>query len=181
MQPTPYKEFLCALLQNAVQHAPTTLSYYIDCQEVTMSPLGMSGVANVIAEVLHPDITAIGGLPIGADPIAAAVVYHCNSTSNPYRLGMFSVRDKQKDYGNKRRLSGPHPGVGAKVALVDDVLTTGGSLLAARRAVEESGLVVAQIVVLVDRPEFGGKKILQSRGYCVDSIFTLRSGIVQPT
>lgn len=128
-------------------------SFYVDCRATDMLGAAMPLVGEAIAALLPRDVDAIGGLTMGADPIACAVAYYCSAHRRP--LGMFSVRKALKQHGLGKWIEGC-ASKGSRVVVVDDVVTTGGSTIDAIRRCREEGLVVRGVAVLVDRQEEGG-------------------------
>jgi orotate phosphoribosyltransferase len=144
-------------------------SYYIDAKMTTLHPRGANLTARLFLEVLKSfDIDAIGGYTLGADPIVSAVAALSADTERP--LPAFIVRKEPKKHGERKMIEGPFLS-GWKVAVVDDVVTTGGSTLKACRAVEEEGGKVVVAVTLVDRLE-GGRENLEKQGYTFVSLLT---------
>lgn len=144
-------------------------SLYIDARLTTMSPEGLRLVGSLGLAALRDagwDVQSIGGLTLGADPIAYAIAYASASTAAPLRA--FTVRKEAKDHGTARRIEGPFQ-EGDRVAVVEDVITTGGSALKAIEAVTEAGGVIAGVLAVVDREE-GGREALESRGVRVISL-----------
>ena len=144
-------------------------SLYIDARLTTMSPEGLRLVGSLGLAALRDaewDVQSIGGLTLGADPIAYAIAYASASTAAPLRA--FTVRKEAKDHGTARRIEGPFH-EGDRVAVIEDVITTGGSALKAIEAVTEAGGVVAGVLAVVDREE-GGREALESRGVRVISL-----------
>jgi orotate phosphoribosyltransferase len=134
--------------------------FYFNCKKVTLDPEGQFLIGNLIFRLIRDlDIQAIGGLTLGADPIANAVAY--TSWVNQKPIQSFVVRKKQKDHGTASLIEGKvQPG--DRVVVVDDVITTGGSTLQAITACRQAQLEVAKVVVLVDRQEMDGRaNILQ--------------------
>ena len=154
-----------------------TSDLYIDCRVVATMPRAMRAIGALMLHELRdlPDVRGVGGLAIGADPIAAAVAF----SSLDYALGigreipMFMVRKEPKGHGLGKQVEGAFPPEsGAPVVIVDDALTTGGSILQAIQAVEgETKAKVVRAVLIVDRQE-GGRERLEGMGYQVRSIFT---------
>lgn len=139
-----------------------TSTYYIDAKMTTLDPRGASLTARLFLEVLKSyDIDAIGGFTLGADPIVSAVAAFSAETERP--LPAFIVRKEPKKHGERKMIEGPFER-GWKVAVVDDVVTTGGSTLKACKAVEEEGGEVILTLALVDRLE-GGRENLEKHGY----------------
>ncbi len=146
-----------------------TSSYYIDAKMTTLDPRGASLTARLILEVLKSyDIDAIGGFTLGADPIVSAVAAMSAETERP--LPAFIVRKEPKKHGERKMIEGPFKS-GWKVAVVDDVVTTGGSTFKACKAVEEEGGEVVLTLALVDRLE-GGRENLEKNGYTFVSLLT---------
>jgi len=154
-----------------------TSDLYIDCRVVATMPRAMRAIGALMLHELRdlPDVRGVGGLAIGADPIAAAVAF--SSLDPTLGLGreipMFMVRKEPKGHGTGKQVEGAFPPEeGAPVVVVDDALTTGGSILQAIQAVErETKAKVVRAVLIVDRLE-GGAQRLEGMGYEVRSIFT---------
>ena len=137
-------------------------NYYFDGKKVTLSPEGAYQVGKAIFDQLAgAGIDAIGGVPVGAYPMvaAAALVSHLEGQPIP----AFIVREETKEHGTKRKIEG-HLKEGSRVAIIDDVVTTGGSLLKVIKAVEAANCKVVRVIVLVDRHE-GGSDRLKEEGY----------------
>ncbi len=133
--------------------------YYLDARLVTLNPEGAWLVARSIIDLLETEgirAEAIGGLTLGADPIAAAVAAVSHWRGAP--LPAFIVRKQTKDHGTRRQVEGGLAR-GAQVVIVDDVVTTASSTLVAIEAVESLGCTVTAAVCLVDREE-GGEEAL---------------------
>lgn len=146
-------------------------NYYIDCRQVTLSAEGAYLTAKLILAALagHP-VQAIGGLTLGADPIVAAVAALSFADHQP--LQAFIVRKESKKHGQRRSIEGPALPPGAPVAIVDDVATTGGSILKAiTRVREETDWQVTHVLCLVDRQE-GAREMLAQAGYELTALFT---------
>jgi len=146
-----------------------TSNYYIDAKMTTLDPKGAFLTARMILDILKPfDIDAIGGYTLGADPIVSAVAVLSAETERP--LPAFIVRKEAKKHGERKMIEGPFE-KGWRVAVVDDVVTSGGSTLKACQAVEEEGGKVVLTLTLVDRLE-GGRKNLEEKGYKFISLLT---------
>ena len=120
-----------------------------------IGPLALAALRNVDWRV-----QAVGGLTLGADPISYAIAYASAETASPLRA--FTVRKEAKAHGTGRLIEGPFH-AGDRVAVVEDVITTGGSALRAVEAVRAAGGTVAGVLALVDREE-GGRDALVSAG-----------------
>ena len=163
----------------AVRHGTFTLTsgavsdFYVDCRFVSMLPRAMQLIGRLMLDAIAdlPDVQGVGGLTLGADPIAAAVAVASADTLRP--VPMFIVRKEPKGHGTRQLIEGPFPGdPGAPVVIVDDVITKGGSVMKAIQAVEtETQAKVARVVLIVDREE-GGAEMLREKGYDVRALFT---------
>lgn len=146
-------------------------SYYIDARRTTFSAegqflLGLEVLRTLKESGLRPDW--IGGLTMGADPIACAVAHRSWMDGTPIQA--FSVRKEAKGHGTNRQVEGGLP-PGARVVVVEDSLTTGGSSLKAAATLEAAGATIEGILTVVDREEGGGDRI-QEAGYAFLRLFT---------
>ncbi len=155
-------------------------SYYLDCKHVTLDPAGARLVAEGILDMLAQDRRpkAIGGMAIGADPITAAVVTMSAVRGTPIRG--FMIRKESKGHGTNQYVEGPVQ-AGDDVVIVEDVVTTGGSSLAAIERAEGFGLKVTRVIGIVDRLE-GGAQTFAERGLPFASLFTISDfGLTPPS
>ena len=153
----------------AVFHGEFTLvsgkraNYYVDLRRVSLdhrvAPLIGRVMLGLIKDV--PGVTAVGGLTMGADPIAAAVLHQGDAAG--YAYDAFVVRKAPKDHGRGKQVEGPDLR-GRRVIVVEDTSTTGGSPLKAAAAVEKVGGIVAGVAVVVDR-HTGAKEAGEAAGY----------------
>jgi orotate phosphoribosyltransferase len=123
-------------------------SWYLDARQTSYDGRGATLVGSALLELLDEGVEAIGGMTMGADPIALATAMVAAGRGR--RLRAFSVRKEAKEHGTAGRLVGPIRS-GDRAAVCDDTVTTGGAVFEAIAALEEAGVVVAQVVVLVDR------------------------------
>jgi orotate phosphoribosyltransferase len=146
--------------------------FYVDCKPTTMRGDAQELVGELIAAVLPPTVQAVGGLTMGADPIAHAVAGWCTRHGRP--MNAFAVRKEPKKHGLRKWIEGCAD-AGTTVAVIDDVATTGGSTIDAVAKCREEGLRIAAVVVLVDREE-GGLQAIRDRlrDVPVHAIFTRR-------
>ncbi len=140
--------------------------FYIDARLSTMSPEGLRLIGEAGRAALEDagwNVDSIGGLTMGADPIACAIAYASAESARPLRA--FSVRKEPKVHGTGRRVEGPFR-KGDVVAVIEDVVTTGSSALSAIEVIEQEGGIVAGVLALLDREE-GGREKIESRGHRV--------------
>lgn len=160
------------ILERSVRHGDFVLasgqrsSYYIDCRLTTMSAEGMvligrEGLAALRAAGWSP--SAIGGLTMGADPVAYAIA--AASFADQPAIDAFSVRKDPKEHGTKRLIEGNFT-PGTSVVVIEDVITSGSSARRAIAAVEDGGGKVAGVLAVVDRDQ-GGRDLLERAGYPV--------------
>lgn len=146
-------------------------SLYIDARLTTMTPEGQSLIGKLgLAAIddVAPGADAVGGLTLGADPIAYAICHASAGSARPLRA--FTVRKEPKAHGTGKQVEGPLRG-GDRVMIVEDVITTGGSAERAVDAVRREGATVLGVLALVDREE-GGRERLESLGLAVHSLTT---------
>ena len=150
---------------------------YIDAKQTTQDPRGAILVGRVgwelvkgVARDLSVRVDSIGGLTMGADPIAASIGIFAHLENPSSELQTFVVRKGAKAHGRLKLIEGNFVR-GHSVVIVDDVITTGGSTLQAVDAIEGAGGRIAFVLVLVDREE-GGRENIEKRGHKVVPIFT---------
>ena len=148
-----------------------TSSYYIDGRLVTLEPEGAYLMARLILDTLKDDsVDAVGGPTLGADPIVGATIAASYLAGRPL-LG-FIVRKAEKMHGTQKRIEGPLR-EGLRVAILEDVITTGNSVLEAIQEVERAGAKVVRVIPVVDRLK-GARELLTSKGYAYTPLFTRR-------
>ncbi|HEX3891830.1 MAG TPA: orotate phosphoribosyltransferase [Terracidiphilus sp.] len=145
-----------------------TSDYYIDCRTTTLHAEGGRLTGHAILELLEAhkiDAEAVGGLTMGADPIvsnvATASAWRAQKTTGASLLHGFLVRKAEKAHGTGRRIEG-FCREGARVVIVDDVCTTGASTINAIQAAQESGMIVAAVVCIVEREEANGRPAVEA-------------------
>jgi len=144
-------------------------NYYIDLRQITLSSEGAYLIAEIFFDLLKDeDVDAVGGLTMGADPISGALAAISYLRGKP--MHAFIVRKEEKKHGKTKAVEGPLK-KGDRVAVVDDVATTGGSILKAIEAVEKEGGEVVKVLSIVDREE-GARQELAARGYALFSLFS---------
>jgi len=147
-----------------------TSSYYIDGKQVSLAGEGLYLLASQILEHLPPEVEAIGGMAIGADPISAATAAIAASMGR--KLDAFIVRKEPKDHGTGRQVEGPLS-QGARVAMVEDTVTTGGSTISAIERIRDEGFEIAGVLSLVDRLSGGGEAIAAAAAAPYEALTTI--------
>jgi orotate phosphoribosyltransferase len=134
-------------------------SYYIDARTVTLNPEGAFYAAAIILSMLEtkPEIKAIGGPTIGADPIVGSIA--AVSFINKIPLKTFILRKTPKAHGKRRQIEGPDIETGSSVAIIDDVATTGSSLIDSVNILSQGGILVKEAIVIIDREEGAGESL----------------------
>ena len=145
-------------------------NFYVDAKMVTLNPEGAYLTAKILLDILKDDdVDGIGGLTMGADPIVGAIAAISHADRHP--ISAFIVRKTAKEHGKKRWIEGQLP-KNARVVIIDDVATTGISLLQAINTVKEEmpDCEIVKVVSLVDRLE-GARDTLKKEGYELTSVF----------
>ncbi len=154
-----------------------TSNYYFNLKKTTQSPDGMYLTGRIVFEKikelgLRP--YAIGGLTMGADPIAYAVAMYSYIVKEP--IHAFVIRKEPKQHGLKLPIEGDIK-TGDHVIIVDDVVTTGGSTIKAINVAKETGLIIDAVIILLDRCEQNGRQNIEALGYPVYNILTVHDFI----
>ena len=143
------------ILKKAVVHGKVILSsgkeadYYVDLRRITLDSVASPLVGEVMLEVTKDwDFDAVGGLTLGADPVATAMMHV--AASKGHKLDAFVVRKAEKAHGLQRRIEGPDV-AGRRVLAVEDTSTTGGSVMTAVEALREAGAIVVGVATIVER------------------------------
>ena len=171
------REHLIDLIKRlAVVHGRVTLAsgreadYYVDMRKVTLDGEAAPLVGRVMLELAREfDVDAVGGLTMGADPVAGAMLHAAAAAGE--RLDAFVVRKEAKDHGLQKRIEGADV-AGRRVLVVEDTSTTGGSPLTAIKALEEAGAEVVAVAVVVDRAA-GAAEAIEAAGYSYRYAFNL--------
>ncbi len=151
----------------AVIHGRVTLAsgaqadYYIDLRRVTLDGAAAPLVGSVMRDLVADwEFDAVGGLTLGADPVAVAMLH--DAARGGGRLDAFVVRKESKAHGLQRRIEGTEV-AGRRVLVVEDTSTTGGSVMTAVEAVREAGAEVVGVAVIVDR-DTGARQVIEAAG-----------------
>jgi len=163
------------ILKKAVVRGKVILSsgkeadFYVDLRRVTLDAVAAPLVGEVMLDLTKDlDFEAVGGLTLGADPVATAMLHAAAKQGR--KLDAFVVRKSEKAHGLQRRIEGPDV-KSKKVLAVEDTSTTGGSVLTAVEALKEAGAIVVGVAVIVER---GAKERVESENLKYLSAFTLK-------
>lgn len=162
------------IVKKAVVHGKVILSsgkeadYYVDLRRVTLDHVAAPLVGEVMLDLTKDlDFEAVGGLTLGADPVATAMMHV--AARNGKKIDSFVVRKAEKAHGLQRRIEGPDV-KGKKVLAVEDTSTTGESVLTAVDALKEAGAIVVGVAVIVER---GAKQAILDAGYKYYAAYSL--------
>lgn len=160
----------------AVFHGDFTLSsgkkatYYVDMRKLTLDHRAAPAIGRLVLDAVRDlDVDAVGGLTLGADPIANAVMHASVAAGTP--VDAFVVRKEPKDHGRGRQIEGAEV-AGKRVVIVEDTSTTGGSPLKAAEVVAAAGAEIVAVVTVVDR-KTGAQAAVEAAGYEWRSIIDL--------
>lgn len=171
------KTLLDLIVQYAYVEGDFTLSsgakssYYINCKQVTLKAEGALALGRLLFQLLPQDTAAVAGLTLGADPMVSAVSVVSAYENAP--LPALIIRKKPKGHGTQAYIEGPSLATGAKVVVLEDVVTTGGSALTAVERLQDAGYEVTEILALVDR-EQGGRELYQSKEIKFQALFSIK-------
>ena len=168
---------LSLLTQFAYQEGDFTLSsgqkssYYINCKQVTLRAEGALVIGRLILSLLPEDTEAVAGLTLGADPLVSSVSVVSAYENQP--IPALIIRKQAKGHGTQAYIEGPTLSPGAKVVVLEDVVTTGKSAMQAVERLQAAGYQVEQIISLVDR-EQGGTQLYQAAGLKFQALFSIQ-------
>ena len=162
---TARERLIAELREHALVIGKVTLTsgkeaeYYVDAKRAILLPAGFSALGELVAErVREWGATAVGGMTMGADPVA------CAALAGGADAKAFFVRKDAKQHGLQRRVEGPMLTDEDRCVVVEDVVTTGGSTLAAIEALQAEGRTIVGVVSVLDRLAGGGERIEQAAG-----------------
>lgn len=163
------------ILKKAVVHGKVILSsgkeadYYVDLRRVTLDSTAAPLVGDVMLDLVKDwEFDAVGGLTLGADPVATAIMHIAAQKGK--KIDSFVVRKAEKAHGLQRRIEGPDV-KGKRVVAVEDTSTTGGSVLTAVEALREAGAIIVGVAVIVER---GAKGKVTEAGLEYRAAYSLR-------
>jgi len=170
-----YESLKKQIIKKAVVHGKVTLSsgkeadYYVDLRRITLDHVAAPLVGKVMLKLTKKlDYDAVGGLTLGADPVATAMMHVAARKGR--KLNSFVVRKEGKAHGLQRRIEGPDV-AGKRVLAIEDTSTTGGSVLTAVEALKEAGAIVVGVAVIVER---GAKEAIEAAGYKYYAAYSLK-------
>jgi orotate phosphoribosyltransferase len=145
-----------------------TAGYYVDAKRAVLLPAGFRAMGELVADKARAwNATAVGGLTMGADPVA------CSALAAGAEVKAFFVRKDAKQHGLQRRIEGPLLESGERCLIVEDVVTTGGSTLQAIEAVREAGFEIVGVTAILDRLAGGGDAIREFAGAPYEPLTTI--------
>jgi orotate phosphoribosyltransferase len=147
------------IIGDVVLTSGKTASYYVDAKRAILQPAGFAALGELVAHHAREwGATAVGGLTMGADPVA------CSALAGGFEGKAFFVRKETKQHGLQRRVEGPLLDASDRCVIVEDVVTTGGSTLQAIEAVREAGHEIVGVISVLDRLSGGAEKIAAAAG-----------------
>ncbi len=167
---------LSRLALEAYRHGQFTLAsgrssaHYVNCKPVALSGSGLALLGPTLLELVEADAVAVSGLTLGADPLVSCVAMAAAQQGR--NLDALIVRKEAKGHGTGAWLEGPLPAAGARVTVLEDVVTTGGSSIKAVTQLREAGYAVRRVVTIVDRQE-GGAAAMTAADLELVSLFQL--------
>jgi orotate phosphoribosyltransferase len=146
-------------------------SYYINGKQVTLHPQGALAIGRILLSLIPSDAAGVAGLTLGADPIVSAVSVVSAYENRP--IPALIIRKEAKGHGTMAYIEGPSLPTGAKVIVLEDVVTTGKSAMQAVQRLRDAGYTVDTVISLVDRLQ-GGAEFYQSVGLNFQAVFTIK-------
>jgi len=146
-------------------------SHYLNCKPVSLNGEGLNLISDLFLELKDPRSKAIAGLTLGADPLVSGLIV--KAASQRLNLDGLIIRKEIKKYGTKAGIEGPSLEEGTLVTVLEDVVTTAGSVIKAIKKLRENNYVVEEVLSLVDRQE-GGYEALNNENVKLKSLFTIK-------
>ena len=175
-----FKEELLAMLkEDAYRKGEYTLSsgkesqHYVNCKPVTLTGRGLTLASIMLLQHVEEDSVAVAGLTLGADPLVSGVAVVCGLDN--IKVDALIVRKEAKGHGTQAYIEGKLPEKGAKITVLEDVITTGGSAIQAVKRLRDAGYVVNRIAAIVDRQVDGeADAAMKESKLELISLFTLK-------
>ena len=146
-------------------------NYYLDKYRIETQPDCLLELGKMIAARVPQEAQRLAGPELGAVPLAASAAMQCNKPC-------LFIRNQKKEYGSAKQIEGLFS-VGDKIVLIEDIVTSGGQVVEAAKAMKDAGLEVLKVIVVIDREE-GGREVIEAAGLEFDALFTTTDlGIVK--
>lgn len=150
--------------------------YYLDIRKLALDSRGLKSISDfMLAHIHQSGVKHIGGPTVGADPIIAALLMRTT-----LKMQGFLIRSEEKDHGLSGRVIGHLPPPGAYAIVIDDVLTSGGSVLDTIKVLQSEGVHTKEVMVVVDRCQGGAERILSETGVAVRPVLTIHDIGIEP-
>ncbi len=146
-------------------------SHYLNCKPVSLNGEGLNLISNLFLELMDSRSKAVAGMTLGADPLVSGLIV--TAVSQGLYLNGLIIRKEIKNYGTKSGIEGPTLEKGTLVTVLEDVVTTAGSVLKAIKKLRENNYVVEEVLSIVDRKE-GGYEALEHENVKLKSLFTIK-------
>ena len=170
-------KLLKQLIENSYKKGNFTLSsgkkssHYLNCKPVSLNGEGLNLISDLFLELKNPRSKAVAGLTLGADPLVSGLIV--TAASQGLELNGLIIRKEIKNYGTKSGIEGPTLAEGTLVTVLEDVVTTAGSVIKAIKKLRENKYIVEEVLSIVDRQE-GGYEALNDENIKLKSVFTIK-------
>ena len=170
-------KLLKQLIQKSYKKGNFTLSswkkssHYLNCKTVSLNGEGLNLISELFLDLKDSRSKAVAGLTLGADPIVSGLIV--KAALNGLKLDGLIIRKEIKKYGTKAGIEGPSLEEGTLVTVLEDVVTTAGSVIKAIKKLRENNYVVEEVLSIVDRQE-GGLEALEDENVKLKSLFTIK-------
>ena len=146
-------------------------SHYLNCKPVSLNGKGLNLISDLFLQLMDSRSKAVAGLTLGADPLVSGLI--AKAASQGLELNGLIIRKEIKEYGTKAGIEGPILEEGTLVTVLEDVVTTAGSVIKAIKKLRENNYVVEEVLSIVDRQE-GGSEALEDENVKLKSLFTIK-------
>ena len=146
-------------------------SHYLNCKPVSLNGEGLNLISYLFLEIMDSRSKAVAGLTLGADPLVSGLIV--SAASKGLELNGLIIRKEIKNYGTKSGIEGPILEKGTLVTVLEDVVTTAGSVIKAIKKLRENNYIVEEVLSIVDRQE-GGYEALNNENVKLKSLFTIK-------
>ncbi len=148
-----------------------TSSHYLNCKPVSLNGEGLNLISDLFLELMDSRSNAVAGMTLGADPLVSGLIV--TAASQGLYINGLIIRKEIKNYGTKAGIEGPNLEKGTLVTVLEDVVTTAGSVIKAIKKLRENNYVVEEVLSIVDRQE-GGFEALDDENVKLKSLFTIK-------